>query len=197
MKAIHFASWGPFRWLHTVWAVLTLAVCIALVSLGGGHPPPMVFVPHALLAGVIGHGVLLAAQGLASFGRRRALRAGRPNRRWPIELVAITILLGGFGLFWTVFAVGNASMMFTRPLEWLALAGIAAVHLLAFTTLMLRLSWARYVVAAASAGWAIALALQLGEARRAELPIALLLIAALIGVAAYVVRSARVRSALE
>ena len=94
--------------------------------------------------------------------------------------------------------MGEVSRLFTRPLEWGLFAAVAAAHTLAFVLLLLRIDAARYLICAViPAGWGLALALQLGEARPGELPIAVGLIAGLIGLAAYVLRARRIRSVLD
>lgn len=107
----------PFGLAHLAWAILIFAGCVALVLMGGGHPPPMIFVPPLLVAGLLGH-------------------------------------------------------------------------------LLLRRATARYLIAAVSFGWGIALVLQFGEARPGELPIAVTLIGGLIGMGIYALRSKRIRSVL-
>lgn len=83
----------------------------------------------------------------------------------------------------------------TRPFELLVIAAIAAAHAVTFFLLLLRRPVARWLLAAISAGWVVALVLLLHEARPWELPIAIALIAGLAGLAVYLLRSARVRSA--
>jgi hypothetical protein len=61
---------------------------------------------------------------------------------------------------------------------------------------MLRRGVARHLIAAVSLSWALALILQLGEARPGELPMAAVLIGGLTGLGVYALRSKRIRSVL-
>ena len=187
----------PFKLAHCTWAILVLAGCVVLVTLGGGHPPPMVFVPHLLVVGLAGHLLLLLVAWLLRNGRLRFSAAPADSPRWPPELILIALVLGPLALASTVVAVGQTSLLRTRPLEWLVFAAVALVHMTAFVLLLLRRNAARYLMAAVCFGWALALALQLGEARRGELPIAVAIIGGLVAIAVYVLRARRIRSALS
>jgi hypothetical protein len=116
--------------------------------------------------------------------------------RWPIELVLIGLALAALAIASIAITVGEAGRLFTKPLEWGLFAAVAAAHTMAFVLLLLRIDAVRYLIAVISVGWGLALALQLGEARPGELPIAIAVIAGLVGIAAYVLRARRIRSIL-
>ena len=187
----------PFGIVQVVWLVLILAGCVALVMMGGGHPPPMIFVPPLLVAGLLGHFLLLGVAWLLLKGRSRLRAVQVEPKPWPVELVLIALVLGALAIASIAITVGEVSRLFTRPLEWGLFAAVAAAHTLAFVLLLLRIDAARYLIAVISVGWGLALALQLGEARPGELPIAVGLIAGLIGLVAYVLRARRIRSVLD
>ena len=191
------APW-PFGIVHLIWAILILAGCVALVLMGGGHPPPMIFVPPLLAAGLAGHLLLLGVAWLLARGNARlaAAKAGAP--RWPWELVLIAIALGVLAISSIAVTAGESARLRSEPLVWLLFAAVALLHTLAFVFLLLRVGVARHLIAATAAGWGLALALQMGEARdSAERVIGIALIAGLLGIAVYALRSRRVRSALS
>ncbi|HXV40808.1 MAG TPA: hypothetical protein VD701_07600 [Steroidobacteraceae bacterium] len=187
-----------FRYVHIGWALLVLAGCVALVLMGGGHPPPMAFVPHLLAAGILGHLLLLLVAWLAGLGVTRAGAAGSPAAGWPVEAGIVALVLGGLALAATVITIGEIARLRTRPLEWSLMAAIAAAHGAAFVALMLRRRAAGWLVAAIAAGWGVALALQLREARSpGELALAFLILAGLAAIAAWALRSRRLSAFLR
>ena len=186
----------PFGIVHLVWAILIFAGCVALVLMGGGHPPPMIFVPPLLVAGLLGHLLLLLVAWLLGKGRARSAAAQNGALRWPPELVLVAIALGVLSICAIAIAIGESAKLRSEPLIWLLIAAIAIVHTIAFILLLLRRATARYLIAAVSFGWGIALVLQFGEARPGELPIAAALIGGLIGMGIYALRSKRIRSVL-
>lgn len=158
-------------------------------SIPGGHPPAIILVPPLLALGVVGH-VLF---GLVTWLVRRG-RVRRPTL-WPAELVLIATVLGLLTVSMTAAAIAwyassEGARESTAP--WVA---AAALHVAAFATL-LRLSVARFLVAAVACGWAMALAIELLNANAGELPMALVVLAALLATAAYLLRSRRIREAL-
>ena len=186
----------PFGLVHVAWAILILAGCVALVLMGGGHPPPMIFVPPLLAAGLLGHLLLLLVAWLLGRGRARFASAQVVAPRWPWELILIAIVLGVLAICSIAITAGEYSMLWSKPLVWLLLAVIAVGHATAFVLLMLGRMAARHLIAAVAFGWAIALVLQLGEARPGELPIAAVIIGGLSGLGLYALRSKRIRSVL-
>jgi len=187
----------PFGILHLIWATLILAGCVVLVMMGGGHPPPMIFVPPLIAAGLAGHLLLLLVAWLLRKGRSRIAALQAEALRWPLELGLIALVLGVLAIASIAITIGDYARLWSKPLEWLLLATIAAAHAVAFVLLLLRFGAARFLVAAVSLGWGLALLLQIGEARPWELPIAIVLIGGLIAIAAYVLRSRRIRSVLR
>lgn len=187
----------PFRIAHLIWAILILLGCVALVAMGGGHPPPMAFVPFLLMAGLAGHLVLLLVQWLLHKGRAR-ITAYRPDAPgWPAELVVIALALGPLAIMAIAVAIDQFPRLRTQPLESMFFFGVAALHSVAFVLLLLRFDLARFCIAAICFGWALALVLQIHEARPGELPLGLTLIASLLAIALYVISARRVRSALR
>lgn len=188
----------PFRYVHIGWALLVLAGCVALVLMGGGHPPPMAFVPHLLAAGFLGHLLLILAAWLAGLGLTRAGATGSPATGWPIEAGIIALVLGALAVAATVITIGEIARLRTRPLEWLLFASVAAAHGAAFAAIMLRLRAASWLIAAIAGGWGVALALQLREARSpGELALAFLILAGLAAIAAWALRSRRLSAFLR
>lgn len=187
----------PFRIAHVAWGILILLGCVALVMMGGGHPPPMVFVPFLVLAGLVGHLLLLLIAWLLHLGRSRMAASQHEPPRWPAELTVIALVLGPLAIMATAVAVGEVARLRTQPLQWVLYVVVAAVHAVAFVTLLLRNTQARFLIAAICIGWALALVLQLREARPGELPIGIALIGGLLAIAIYVVRAQRIRSALR
>jgi hypothetical protein len=187
----------PFRIAHAIWAILILLVCVALVAMGGGHPPPAAFVPFVLLGGIAGHILLVLVQWLLRQGRARL--AGHPGEApaWPVELVLIALVLGPLAIMMIAVAVDQFPRVRTHPLEGVLIVGAAALHSAAFVLLLLRVDLARFCVAAICVGWAVAFLLQIREARPGELPVGIALIGALLALAAYVVRAPRIRGALR
>jgi hypothetical protein len=187
----------PFRYLHLGWAFLWFAACVVMALIPGGHPPLLAFAPFVIAGGVAGHLLLAAVAWLADRGRFRAGLAPDARSGWPPEAGILALLLGGVAVFATVIAVGELGMIRNRLLEWAVLALIAAAHLAAFLALMLRHRSARWLAAAVAAGWGIALALQLREARGpGELVFAGVLIAALAAIAGWALRSRRLAAFL-
>lgn len=187
----------PFGIVHLVWLILILAGCVALVLMGGGHPPPMIFVPPLLAAGLLGHLLLLLVAWLLRKGRSRLASGNLDAPRWPPELILIAIALGVLAICAIVITLGESEKLRSAPPVWLIFAAVALLHTFAFVFLLLRKDVARYLISAVALGWGLALVLQLGEARPGELPIGLALIAALSGIAVYVLRSRRIRSVLR
>lgn len=187
----------PFGIVHLSWAILILAGCVALVLMGGGHPPPMVFVPPLLVAGFLGHLLLLLVAWLIARGRARATGGPADTPRWPAELILLAIAPGVLAIGSIAITIGEIAKLRSAPLVWLLFAAVAALHGAAFVTLLLRIGAARYLIAAIASGWGLALLLQLREARGpGELALGVLLIAGLAGIAVHVLRSGRIRSVL-
>jgi len=189
---------APFRYVHVAWAFLWFAACVVMALIPGGHPPLIAFAPFVLAAGFIGHLLLLAVAWLADRGRRRAGIAAEARSGWPPEAWVLALLLGGVAVAATVVTIGEVAMLRNRPLEWAVFALVSAAHLGAFVALMLRHRGARWLAALIATGWGVALALQLREARGpGELVLAFVIIAALLAVAAWALRSRRLSAFLD
>lgn len=185
----------PFRIVHKAWAAVVLLGCVAL-ALGGGHPPPIVFAPLLILAGLVGHLLLVLVAWLLHRGRSRS--PALPAPRWPAELVLIGFVLGPLAVASTALALGQVAQHGSQPRQWLVFVVAATVHAMAFVVLLLRRQLARYLVAVICVGWGLALALQFREPRpTVDLLMAIVMIAALVAIAAYVVLAKRIRSALR
>jgi hypothetical protein len=186
---------APFGTVHLVWAVVVLAGCVVLISLGGGHPPPMIFVPPLLAAGILGHLLLLGVAWLLGKGRARAAGA---SGRWPLELVLIAIVLGVLSIFSIAMAIGEIAKFSTAPAIWWLFATVAVGHGTAVVLLLLHIDAARYLIAAIASGWGLALALQFREARGPdEWALGIVLVAVLAAIALCALRSRRIRSVLR
>ncbi|MGQ0428522.1 MAG: hypothetical protein ACT4UQ_01120 [Gammaproteobacteria bacterium] len=189
----------PFRIAHIAWAIFVLLVCVLLVvaSLEGGHPPPIIFIPYALVAGVFGHVGLLIVGWLARRGRAR-VEAGSGAAAWPLELTFVALALAFAGFISTMFAIDSFPNLRTRPGEWLVVAAIAAAHVTAFVLLLLRRTAARWLLAAISLGWALGLGLELDTARGpGEMVLGIAIIAGFVALAIYPLRAARVKVAFR
>ncbi len=185
----------PFRIAHMAWAAAVLLGCVALAG-GGGHPPPIVFAPLLILAGLVGHLLLVLVAWLLHRGRSRS--PALPAPRWPAELVLIGIVLGPLAVASTALALSQVAQHGSQPRQWLVFVVAATVHAMAFVVLLLRRQLARYLVAVICVGWGLALALQFREPRpTVDLLIAIVVIAVLVAIAAYVVLAKRIRSALR
>lgn len=184
----------PFRYAQLAWALLWVAACIAMAMIPGGHPPLLAFTPFVIAGGIVGHLLLAAVAWLADRGRRRAGISREARSGWPPEAGILALIVGGVAVAATAVTVGEVAMLRNRPLEWAVFALVASAHLAAFITLMLRARAARWLIAAIAAGWAVALVLQMHEARSpGELAFGLAIMAALGGIAAWALRSARLR----
>lgn len=106
---------------------------------------------------------------------------------------AAVVLLGCVAL-----ALSQVAQHGSQPRQWLVFVVAATVHAMAFVVLLLRWQLARYLVAVICVGWGLALALQFREPRpTVDLLIAIVVIAVLVAIAAYVVLAKRIRSALR
>lgn len=187
----------PFRIAHKAWAAVVLLGCVAL-ALGGGHPPPIVFAPLLILAGLVGHLLLVLVAWLLHRGRSPSPALPGAAPRWPAELVLIGIVLGPLAVASTALALSQVAQHGSQPRQWLVYVVAATVHAMAFVALLLRWPLARYLVAVICVGWGLALALQFREPRpTVDLLIAIVVIAVLVAIAAYVVLAKRIRSALR
>jgi hypothetical protein len=89
----------PFFWLHALLAMIGLVVCAVLLMARSGHPPGIVFLPHALVAWLISHIFLGFIQALSSQGKKRTLKQGKELSSWPVALIIIVAVCGIFFLY--------------------------------------------------------------------------------------------------
>ena len=196
-----------FLGAHLVWALIWAAVC-ALLTQGGGHPPPMILIPPALVVWIAGHGVLWAIRRLALTGRVFAARTGKQRAPWPFGLIVVLLGTGvasSVGLIQLVGTIVDGRRYLFRGEVWTVTMVIWSLHGLCFTGLLLRRRWSRWVTALLSLGWAALFAWQLLDHayRRtatvawSELAIAIGLMCVLILLGYYALASKRVRAFFE
>ena len=141
---------SKFRWLHLVWAIFGVGICVLLVTAKGGHPPGIVFVPIAAAIWLFGHVLLWGSRKLAIRGKYLTGSGNIATGKWPPALILLTFLFGIvfiFGLFGIVWQV-----LFER--NWLReLAIPLAVWIpssLCFFGILSRQNWSRILVGSGS-----------------------------------------------
>ena len=188
------------RLLHVLWAAVGLTVSGWLLSSWEGHPPGVIFLPLAIAAWGLGHLFLWASGRLAVAGGRR-LEARGLATGWPPTLV---LAIAGTG----VVAAGGLALVGRLVLDhdlaldvWTAvLLGVWLPHAVCFPALLLRQGWSRWLAGALAAGWAVLLVSQIfttNDPRPWDLPLALVLIGALVALAARLLTAEQVRRALS
>jgi hypothetical protein len=175
-----------------------LAVSALLVSMQGGHPPGIIFLPIALAAWGLGHFVLWASGRLAVSGVRRFEVRGAAAAWPPALLLAIAgtgvVAIGGLALVGRLVIDRDATLDLWNSI----LLGVWLPHAVCFPALLLRQGWSRWLAAALAAGWAVLLVVQLfttNDPRPWDYPLAAILIGALIALAARLLTGERVRRA--
>ena len=190
-----------FRWLRWIWVTLGIAASAFLISAGGGHPPPFIFIPIVAAGWFAGHLALIAARRLGVRGATTSDRA-----RWPLSLVVALIASGGVSFLGIGPLVVSAMQRRPYPFYgslWLLVMAIWAVHVVCLAGLLLRRGWARGLAALLSLGWAALLAWQIIDHlwyRRpidwVELPVAIGIVGALVVFAILLLRSQRAKEFL-
>ncbi|MDX1644608.1 MAG: hypothetical protein R3244_09655 [Thermoanaerobaculia bacterium] len=160
-----------FRSLHLVWAVPGVTVPILLAAADGGHPPPIAYLPLALLVWLAGHAVLALAQHLVERGVEevRAAGGGAPAWPWSVVLIlvvsglasALALLIVGRYLF-EPDAVGTPQLLM---LAWMAL------HVPCFVGVALRRGWARWYAAGTALTWPLLALYGIAETLRRGSPV--------------------------
>lgn len=151
------------RGLHGAWAVLGFGICLMLIFAGGGHPPPIIFLPVVLAVWVAGHAALGVAGWLARRGARAAAASGR-GARWPASLA---IAVAGTGLATLLgFVQGVVTLVTREPYAfrgalWPLTMAIWTLHGACLAALLLRKTWALRLAALLSGGWAALMAWQI------------------------------------
>jgi hypothetical protein len=154
-----------------------------LLSLTGGHPPGIIFLPFALAAWALGHFFLWASGRLATVGVQR-LEARGVATRWPPSLM-IAILGTGVVAAGGLAFIGRLAVDRDQGLDaWNAiLLGVWLPHAVCFPALLLRQAWSRWLATALAVGWALLMVSQIlttNDLRPWDWPLAVVLIAALI-----------------
>lgn len=140
----------PFRWLHTVVALIGLAVCGLLLSADSGHPPGIVFVPLAVAVWLVIHLFIGLTQFFARKGRQRAHTLGSESQKWPVALVLIVFACSALFLYGTGGLVEWwRSNEVWRPFRNRHLF-VVIVAFVCLTGILLRRDWGRLVAASAS-----------------------------------------------
>lgn len=190
-------------WAHGLWGALGFSICVLLVLAGGGHPPPIIFVPVVVAVWAAGHGAIWAAGRIAARGRRSLAANGRGVAAWPLTLklaLALTGLAGAIGLIQLVVSLLLRELYpFRLPGLWVLTMAIWIAHATCFVGLLLRKRWSRLLCAALPLAWAALLAKQIVEHLAGgalidigELLIAVALIVLLVVFGGYLATSKRV-----
>jgi hypothetical protein len=153
---------------HAVWAAVGITGCLLLVLTGRkGHPPAVVLLPLALVAWVVGHGLIWGVLRLAATGRRLAARAAPDGQAWPLGLRLAVVCTGAAALIGVVQVVGTILARRWYPFydagEWAVMLAVWLVHAACFSGLLLRQRWSRLLSATLAFAWAALLGVQIAE----------------------------------
>jgi hypothetical protein len=100
------ASQSSPRLAHAAWAAVGIIVCLLLVLTGQkGHPPAVIFLPHALVVWAVGHGLIWGVQRLAARGRR--IVTATEGQRWPVGLRLAVVGTGAAALVGVAQVIGT------------------------------------------------------------------------------------------
>lgn len=187
---------------HLVWAVISLVACAVLIFSGGGHPPPIVFLPVVVAVWMAGHGALWGIAKLAGKGTARAHGEKVEADGWPLALKFVILVTGvaaGFGVMQlTVSMFLGKTYPFPGALWGITMA-LWVVHGAVFCGLLLRRRWSKATSALIFIGWAMLLLFQmvdyLAKGQRIdvmELGLAAALVAVLVAFGVYLLRSRRI-----
>lgn len=152
-----------FRSLHLVWAVPGVTVPIFLAAADGGHPPPIAYLPLALLVWLAGHAVLALAQHFVERGVDEARAAGRDASVWPWYVV-LTLVAAGLASALALLIIGR--YLFERNAVGtfqLVVLGWMLLHLPCFAGTALRRAWARWYAATLALAWAALMLWQIAD----------------------------------
>jgi hypothetical protein len=191
-----------------VWGSINVAICLLLALAGGGHPPPLIFLPLVVGVWVVGHGAIWIVGRIAARGRRSAPEDGGGVIAWPPGLILALVLTGFAGAIGIIQVVVTLLIgelyPFRLPGLWAITMFIWIVHGACFVGLLLRQRWSRWLCAALPLAWAALLAAQIVDhlvrgspIDPAELAIVVVLILALTLFATYLARARRVRAQFE
>lgn len=196
------------HWAHGLWGALGSSICLLLVLAGGGHPPPIVFVPVIGAVRAAGHGAIWTAGLIAARARRSLAAHGRRVTARPLALkltLALTALVGAIGLIQVVVSLLLWELYPLRtPGLWALTMASWAAHAVCFVGLLLRERWTRPLCVGLPLAWAALLAKQIVEHLASgafidigELLVALALIVLLVFFGGYLAKSKRVRAQFD
>jgi len=94
-----------FCWAHIIWAIAGLSLCYWLVTLEGGHPSGIVFVPIAAAIWLAGHLLLWLSRKLANYRKYSADNKSSASRWWLLMLLVLVFLCGIVFIFGILFLV--------------------------------------------------------------------------------------------
>lgn len=145
---------GFFRSVHAVWGLLGLAAS-GMCFTGGGHPPPLIFLPVVLVIWLLGHLFLWSVSRLAAGGFARVEQEGGTPQRWPWALI-LAALLSGFATAALLLRLLAVVLPFGLGLDLphLDVMLVWLLHPVVFIGLLLRHSWSRILAAIVILGWA-------------------------------------------
>ncbi len=133
---------------HVLLALSGCAVCALLILAGGGHPPPIIFLPLVLAVWWVGHLAIWGAMRLLAQGRTPAASAQDlpppvfPTPRGPLLLVTaaglLHLLAQTLGTLWQ-----GAWYPYRHPGLWTQMWVFGLLHGAGFGGLLLRRRWAR------------------------------------------------------
>jgi hypothetical protein len=193
------------RILHIVWALIGIVVSIVLVSIGSGHPPPIIFLPVALVIWAAGHVALWGISRVAARGKR--LAQSRAQDAWPLTLKLVLlgtgIVTAMTALQLLVTAVFGNLYPYRNPALWTGMLAVGLVHAACFFGVLLRKRWSRALAAGIGFLWVAQAVVQiidhLVHASRLEIGGLLIVAGFMTGVlclSVLMLRSSRIRSFL-
>jgi hypothetical protein len=193
---------------HGVWGAIGFSICVLLVLAGGGHPPPLIFLPLVVAVWAVGHGAIWVTGRIAVRGRRSVREEGGGVIAWPLGLKLALILTGfasAIGIIQIVVTLLIGALYpFRLPGLWAITMVIWIAHGACFVGLLLRKRWSRWLCAALPLAWAALLAAQIVDhlvrgspIDPTELVIVLVLILVLSLFGYYLARSKRVGAQFE
>lgn len=143
-----------FRPVHFIWALLGL-VATGMCFTGGGHPPPLIFLPLVVPVWILGHLFLWSARRLASGGFARVSEEGGAPQRWPWPLIPLA-LISGLATAALLFRLLTAIIPFGMGIGYphLDVLILWFFHPVLFVGLLLRHRWSRYLAIVLILGWA-------------------------------------------
>ena len=162
------ASQGRPRLAHAAWAAVGTMVCLLLVLTGQkGHPPAVIFLPHALVVWAVGHGLIWGVHRLAAKGRRIGIQTATASQSWPVGLRLAVVSTGAAALVGVAQVIGTVLEGRWYPYhyagEWAAMMVVSLVHAACFAGLLRRRRWSRLLSATLALGWAALLGAQIAE----------------------------------